>query len=48
MGHRRPDLGGIPPTFSEEQIRPFATEFIPFDGAWADVVVLVSRLSIPD
>jgi predicted nucleotidyltransferase component of viral defense system len=32
----------------EEQIRPFTTEFIPFDEAWEEVLALVARLSIPD
>lgn len=30
------------------QMRAQATEFIPFDGAWAEVVSLVGRLGIPD
>ena len=32
----------------EEQIRSQATEFIPFEAAWSEVLALISRLSIPD
>ena len=32
----------------EDEIRPFTTEFIPFDEAWEEVLRLVARLSIPD
>ena len=32
----------------EEEIRPFTTEFVPFVEAWEEVLLLVSRLSIPD
>ena len=31
----------------EAEIRPFTTEFIPFDEAWHDVLALVSRLDLP-
>ena len=32
----------------EEQIRPFTTDFIPFDEAWEEVLAFVARLSLPD
>ena len=31
----------------EAEIEPFTTEFIPFDDAWKEVLILVSRLDIP-
>lgn len=32
----------------DAQIRPFTTDFIPFEEAWDEVLNLVSKLDIPD
>lgn len=42
------DVRGRASLSYDAEVREFTTEFIPFDDAWAEVLALVSRLTIPD